>query len=913
MPEMAVLRMAEDVNGNLWFFTMSGTPARFDGKDVTTQWGEKFSKEIRGANYISAFAAEKNGSVVFGTQDGRAFRISPNGESELLFAKDWGTVTHIDVFPGGELFFQFSKLFGTATLKNGELRFHTQQPIMAGWSYGSLRTTKLINGKYLNIVENRIIVSERSADTLRHVLTQMAPKRHLIFAGQDWKRNIWIGTTDGALQYLPDDSLFQNPKTMLSGELVSSVCRDHESNIWLTTSEGLKQCKNENVLTSNPQVCRQDDEATTIHASADGMLYVGYARGKIQQISRKTLQLVTEFPNPFDNPNPRIVRILDLPGGGILVASYGGLMVIRDGVSKVLSNARFSDLTIHGDQICGCLFSGWTMFQLDDLNAPEMLSNRIVQAMSKRGNRCIRSQYDQKGSLWISTFSEVLRYTNARIDTLYKQNLLDAGYKNSFLLSTKNGWYLFGTSNHGLFMFAKDKKMVLNKVNGLADNHVVGVLEAANGDLWVVTSVGMSKVKIDNGWPSVVKTFSRKDNFGGAEVMDIVLLHDTLWAAAGNGYVTFPIALADAEVQPPTVELSGLWVNGKPQDPNSSPDLPYNENNLRVHYLAKTFTSPELIQYRYKILGSPDGEALITTSTTLEFPNLAPGSYALEIQARHPSSEWGPAKSIISFRIRPPFWKTTWFVLLVILALAAAAAAIVWRVIRDLRQKAATREALLLARHDALITQMNPHFIFNSLNSIQNFILSHQTEEANDYLGDFATLMRAILSNGRKTQISIFDEIKFLTIYLRLEALRLDNRFEYHINVSKGIPTGSTHIPPMMLQPLLENAIWHGVAQLKDRKGRVDLEISLKGEILECIVRDNGIGRQAALELAQRSGRKHESFATTIMKERMHLMNRSQKNQMNMDVNDLKNADGSPAGTEVRLYLPLVQNRGGES
>lgn len=911
MPEMAVLRVTEDVKGNLWFFTISGTPAKFDGKKVTTQWGEKFSKEIRGANYISAFAAEKDGSVVFGTQDGRAFRIFPEGNSELLFAKEWGTVTHIDVETDGDLFFQFSKLFGTATWSHGQLTFHEQQPKIEPWTYGSLRTTRLDNGRYLNAVENRVILTERVGDTLRHVLTRTLQQRYSVYVGQDWKKNIWIGTTDGVLQFFPEDTLLQNPRTMLSGEAVSSVCRDHESNIWFTTSEGLKQCKNENILTSNPQVCRQDDEATTVHASADGMVYLGFSRGKIQQIDRKTLKLVHEYPNAFDNPTPRIVRILDVPGGGLLVASYGGLLFIRNGEAKLLSKTRISDISLHGEQVCGCLFAGWATFSLRDLEDPAKISELLKTTVAKKGSRCLRSQYDKKGGLWISSFSEVILSKGSRIDTLFKQNLLDAGYKNSFLLSTKSGWYMFGTSNHGLFMFNKGNGFILDKKKGLSDNHVVGVLEESSGSLWVLTSIGMSKVSLANGEPRILKTIGRTDHFGGAEVRDLVILHDTLWAAAGNGYVTFPVGLIDAEVQPPSVELTDVVVNGSEQDYVGELDLPYDQNSLRIAYLAKTFTSPELIEYRYKINGGSDEKFVITTATTLEFPNLAPGKYTLEIQARHPSSEWGSAQSILRFRINPPFWQTTWFKILMALLVLGIAALIIWRVIEDLRRKASVRESLLLARHDALITQMNPHFIFNSLNSIQNFILSHQIEAANDYLGDFAALMRSMLANGRKNSISIFDEVRFLTLYLKLEALRLDNKFDFQIVVSKGLATGSIYIPPMMLQPLLENAIWHGVAKLEHRKGKIDLEISAKGEILECTVRDNGIGRVAATEIYLRMGKQHESFATTILRERIDLMNRSQVNQMKMEIYDLKNEDGTPSGTEVKLFIPIQQKREG--
>jgi sensor histidine kinase YesM len=203
----------------------------------------------------------------------------------------------------------------------------------------------------------------------------------------------------------------------------------------------------------------------------------------------------------------------------------------------------------------------------------------------------------------------------------------------------------------------------------------------------------------------------------------------------------------------------------------------------------------------------------------------------------------------------------------------------------------------------ALRLQMNPHFMFNSLNAIQNFVLANDTDKAVNYLAKFSHLMRMILANSTASLITLKDELKSLTHYLDLEKLRFDDKFEYTIRRDPDIDEEFVEIPPMLFQPYVENAIIHGLIN-SPRQGL--LEIILKritrGTLL-CIIRDNGIGREKATELRNESGIKRQPKGMIITQERIEIFNKQNRKNFSVKVTDLKDQHGEATGTQVEFTI----------
>ncbi len=218
-----------------------------------------------------------------------------------------------------------------------------------------------------------------------------------------------------------------------------------------------------------------------------------------------------------------------------------------------------------------------------------------------------------------------------------------------------------------------------------------------------------------------------------------------------------------------------------------------------------------------------------------------------------------------------------------------------------LKQKSSELEMQVLR------AQMNPHFIFNSLNSINRFILQNNKEQASEFLTKFSKLVRMILQNSQASLITLESELEALNLYLEMEALRFNYHFTYKISVPKDLDIELLKVPPLIIQPYVENAIWHGLMH-KEEKGQLDIEISEENNHLYIKITDNGIGRKKASELASKSATTHKSMGLRITAERIAMIQHSGGKVSPVTINDLVEPGGTAAGTEVIIKMPVLND-----
>jgi tetratricopeptide (TPR) repeat protein len=201
--------------------------------------------------------------------------------------------------------------------------------------------------------------------------------------------------------------------------------------------------------------------------------------------------------------------------------------------------------------------------------------------------------------------------------------------------------------------------------------------------------------------------------------------------------------------------------------------------------------------------------------------------------------------------------------------------------------------------------QMNPHFIFNTLNSIQYYMYQHDKLATNNYLTKFSSLMRKVLENSQHTSVPLRDELDALNLYLELEKIRFKDKFDYQITIDEEIDTILYKVPTMLIQPYVENSICHGLMP-GEGKGLVRIDLQLKKDYISCIIEDNGIGREAAHEKKMKSEKSHNSLGTQIVASRLDLVNSLYGTSLKTVYTDLKNAKGEPVGTRVELHIPIL-------
>ncbi|MGZ3900912.1 MAG: histidine kinase, partial [Bacteroidia bacterium] len=292
-----------------------------------------------------------------------------------------------------------------------------------------------------------------------------------------------------------------------------------------------------------------------------------------------------------------------------------------------------------------------------------------------------------------------------------------------------------------------------------------------------------------------------------------------------------------------------------------------------------------------------------------KYANLAPGKYTFKVKSRNNEGIWDDNETTFSFTILAPFYTKWWFILLVITGVTALVYTIVMIRIRNIKRKQRLdyerKVEMSKIELKALRSQMNPHFIFNSLNSIQHYIFHSKTDEAIKYLSKFARLVRIILNNSNKPTVTVGEDLEALKLYLELEQMRFEDKFDYEVIIDPSVDTDYDIMPPLLTQPYVENAILHGLNP-KPGRGKLTISFTSKNNFLICTITDNGIGREKAAEIKRTMPvSKHKSLGMQITEDRLKILNEVNNSRLSVTITDLKDADNNSLGTKVELYVPL--------
>jgi signal transduction histidine kinase len=382
-------------------------------------------------------------------------------------------------------------------------------------------------------------------------------------------------------------------------------------------------------------------------------------------------------------------------------------------------------------------------------------------------------------------------------------------------------------------------------------------------------------------------------------VFDLLYDNKKFYAATGNGLCIFNPDAASLRAASLPVYVEHLSVGDKHMDIIGDLALGWNENDVRFTFLSFNFRTGSNTTYRYRLMGLTD-KWVETNSRTVDFWALSPGDYTFEVCALNEDGLWGEATAV-RFVIERHFTATWWFrSLIVLILLGAIGFGFLW-FYRSKRDRLVQRAKMSELRQQALNANMNPHFIFNSLNSIQHFINSNQPELANEFLTDFSRLIRMNLENNLEALVSLDEEMERLELYLKLEKLRFGDKLTYSIHGLEDLQQYDISIPPMLLQPYVENAVIHGVLP-KDHGGHIDISLRAIGKHFEVEIRDNGIGLKKA---AGRKREGHESLALKMNQERLSILSALSGSTFSIAIID-RSEEAEPAeGTLVRLFLPM--------
>ena len=344
----------------------------------------------------------------------------------------------------------------------------------------------------------------------------------------------------------------------------------------------------------------------------------------------------------------------------------------------------------------------------------------------------------------------------------------------------------------------------------------------------------------------------------------------------------------------------------KPLSQTKEIRLRYNQDVFSFDFVGIHYNNPQQNRHLFMLESLDKTWRKAGEEKTAYYYNVPPGSYIFHVKVSNSDGVWAE-KSIVII-VSPPWWRTWWAYILFALLLAG----IIYGVVRYRINKIRRQHEIVLQQHKAtelemkaLRSQMNPHFIFNTLSSINMFILENNKLQASGYLSKFSRLVRLILQNSQEAFIPLDRELEALGLYLELEALRFEQRFAYKISIRDKVDTTMVKVPPLIIQPYAENAIWHGLMHKKE-KGLLEIELFQQENSLCCKITDDGIGRKKAAKLKSDSLSTYKSMGMQITASRIEMLQSSNGAESPVIINDLVNADGSAAGTEVIIKIPVI-------
>jgi ligand-binding sensor domain-containing protein len=688
----------------------------------------------------------------------------------------------------------------------------------------------------------------------------------------DYENNVWIGTASGLYRFRGKGFVSYGVRDGLFGNFIFGITKDKNGNMWFCSDEkGVFRYDGQTFTGYTKKDGMPSEKTNAVFALDDGSVLVGTTNGLVHFVNNKVEKVYTTK----DGLSNDSVNVIYRDPDGVLWA--GG----STGITRI-DNWKF---TAYYMQASGNKPDVWSMLK------------------------------DSKGRFWVGTYlGGLFLFENGSFKRM-DHELGFSGDSYFGICEDRPGNIYFATLD-GVFIKTQNGIDSIREQHGLNSDLVYTMgIDRKKDFLWIGTNQGVNKFDITaytNAQKKKIYTFGKEEGFTGVECNTNGIYEEedgTMWFGTVNGLLKYNPTEYRSNPYYTKTNITGISLFYNDTILPQGVELKYDDNSLSFEYVGICFANPSKVQYRYKLAGFESEFSPPTRERIARYPNIPSGTYTFTVISCNNEGLWNEDPATFTFSIATPVWRRSWFWLLISLISVAILLIGVFLRIRQIkdreRRESEVRVALAGNELKALRAQMNPHFMFNSLNSIQHFILTNKANDAGKYLNKFARLMRMILSNSDKSQITVSEEVEYLQLYVELEAMRFDNKFDWKIEIAEGIDADYIEIPAMLLQPYVENAILHGLTPLKEG-GHLEITMRMQGNNLLCRIKDNGIGREKASEMRQLSGRKdHRSLGMKITSDRLELINNLHGSQLSMTITDLKNNDGTPAGTQVDIFIPV--------
>lgn len=738
-----------------------------------------------------------------------------------------------------------------------------------------------------------------------------------------WHQNsvheLYFGMNDrqGVRIYRNMQDVFSgNYKTILNGYSITHILKDREGGLWFTTNEaGVFYQPNPSVQIYNQDSGLPLDAVTTLALVNEHELYLGFdGKGvvKLDALSNNVTNMVSDQARVDDMFFDEAHQELWVAGKTYLGSFKEGKWYILEDTArsrllheKIGYAARHFHSTSDKKWLWIVHHSGFLKLKIDQSPNYILQSDKNILGQAVLPTRTYDICTNSLGHTYISNFNGLFELVNnelKRLPILHPSFLTRV----EAIEELRDSTIVLGTKGYGLVFWKGDSVASLTEQDGLTANMIENLNLDADNNLWVGTLNGLNRVRWRWGAEPEIRNITTAHGLPSNEITDVQLMGEHLWVSTIGGLAHFQNGIKQT-VLPPIPILERWWANetlqALPTDDRAHIVLRSHERNLRMQFVSLQYANARNIIYRYRLHSTDPW--IIGRGRTLNFSTLSDGEYELEIQARNADRIWSQS-AILHFTIPPFWWETWWFIAAMILAIIGFLYAAYDYRTRQLSREKDIRQQMTELEYSALQAQMNPHFIFNCLNSIQNFILQNEKDEAIEYLNGFARLVRGMLNASVDGSISLFEEINLLENYLLLEQLRFNHRFVYTVKALQDVDLLGIKIPPLLIQPYVENAVLHGISD-RAGGGKVEIGLERKEEFLVAIIQDNGKGIASNMKDGPTKRTPQKSVGMTITSRRLELLSKLRNDQA-VETVSLRNEADEIIGTKVTIRIKIDTN-----
>ncbi len=745
----------------------------------------------------------------------------------------------------------------------------------------------------------------------------------------DKNNNLWLGTHDAGViiiepgqqkilySFTSAINQYEWPKSF-----ILSLFKDRQNNMWIGSKGGGFSInindKNQFGLIQKTVVefgKIPSNNASTIFKPPGNLLYTGILQQGLQVYNVATKKIAC-FVNPASTASNIIYGITASSNNAVWLATHAGLYnfnqvtkkfthYIDSGVVASLSGEFVYKLKGF-DSLLYSSAHGTVFFNLTNKKFSVFKSY-----IDTKGNflnlvlNCVDE--DDAGNIWMGSNGHgLVKYSIAtgKIEIIEEVKTFS---KAIYALYNDNGNLWVATSN-GLMIYDLYHNKIIKTfsiANGMPGNAIASIEKDAAGNFWCGSNVGLIKIdghtnrvtliKASAGLPSNEFNIdcSASDSlgnlyFGGFNGVSFFNPSKFTINQFSPAPVIESIKISNVEIQ--FVENIGyaskIW-------------LSYLQNFITLEYGVINFVNHDECLYKYRMTGVDENWVDAGNRTIVNYAGLKPGKYIFQLQSCNSSGIWSSTITELAIYITPAFWQTWWFLLLIIFLAAVVVILIVNRRIQNIKDRSAIKQKISETEMAALRAQMNPHFMFNCINSIDAFIYNNDKYNATLYLNKFAKLLRNILDSSRQNTVLLSKDVDTLQLYLELEELRHENKFSSKITVQQELLQSDYKVPPLIIQPFVENAILHGLKNKTGNDGILIISIKKVDDSIQYTIEDNGIGREAAKLITQT---KQSSYGMDMSIERIKLFNNETTASLKID--DI-NEPGMPRGTKITVNLKI--------